>query len=72
MLEYLLNPCTLLDARLHPGLDLEVGSSLNDEYSVTRVATMCSRGGASGRSGGGRLEWAVGWVCGRGFIGIVF
>ena len=38
-LEYLLNPCARLDARLHPGLDPEVGSSLDDEYSVTCVAT---------------------------------
>ena len=33
--ESLLNPCTQLDTRLHPGLDPEVGSSLDDEYSVT-------------------------------------
>ena len=38
-LESLLNPCARLDARLHPGLDPEVGTSLDDEYSVTRVAT---------------------------------
>ena len=39
VLEYPLNPCARLDAQLHPGLDPEVGSSLADEYSVTRVAT---------------------------------
>ena len=38
-LEYLLNPCARLDERLHPGLDPYVGSSLDDEYSVIRVAT---------------------------------
>ena len=56
-------------------------SSLDDEYSVTHVATevasnilfvMWVRGGASGRSDGGRLVWVVGWVCGRGFVGIDF
>ena len=56
-------------------------SSLDDEYSVTCVATkvawyipcvIWSRGGASGRSDGGRLEWVVGWVYGRGFVGIEF
>ena len=29
-LEYLLNPCAQMDSRLHPGLDPEVGSSLDD------------------------------------------
>ena len=80
-LEYLLNSCTRLDPRLHLGLDPEMGSSLDNNYSVTRVATevawyspcvMWSRVGASGRSNGGRLEWVVGCVCGRGFVGIVF
>ena len=80
-LEYLLNPCARLDAQLHPGLEPEVGYSLDDKYSVTCVATevawyspcvMWSRGGASGRSDGGRLEWVVGWVSGRGFVGIDF
>ena len=56
-------------------------SSLDDKYSVTRVATevawynpcvMWSRGGASGRSDGGILEWVVGWVCGRGFVKFEF
>ena len=28
----LFNPCTRLDARLHPGLDPEVVSSLDDKY----------------------------------------
>ena len=46
-------------------------SSLDDEYSVTRVAAKvdwyipcvrCSRGGASGRIFGGRTGWVV--VCG--------
>ena len=72
-LDTLLNPYARLDARLHLVLDPEVGSSLDDEYSVTRVATkvawyipcvMWSRVGESGRSYGGRLEWVVGWVCG--------
>ena len=31
-----------------------------------------SRGGASGRSDGGRLIWVVGWVRGRGCVGIEF
>ena len=35
-LEYLLCPCARLDAGLHPGLDPEVGSSLDDSYSVTQ------------------------------------
>ena len=35
-LEYLLNPCAQLDTPLYPGLDLEVVSSLEYEYSVTR------------------------------------
>ena len=38
-LEYLLNPCAQLDAQLHMGLDPEVGSCLDDKYSVTRVVT---------------------------------
>ena len=33
---------------------------------------MWSWGGAIGRSNGGVLEWVVGWVCGRGFVGIEF
>ena len=37
-LEYLLNPCVKLDTRLHTGLDPGLGSSLEYEYSVTRVA----------------------------------
>ena len=50
-----------------------MGSILDDEYSVTRVATevplyspcvMWSRGGDSGRIYVGRLEWVVDWVCG--------
>ena len=58
-----------------------MGSSLDEEYSVTCVATevslyspcvVWSRGGVSGRSNGGRLEWVVSWVCGRGFVGIEF
>ena len=35
--ESLLNPYARLDARLHPGLDSEVGSSLDEEYSVTQL-----------------------------------
>ena len=34
-LEPLLNPCAWLDAQLHPWLELEVWSSLNDKYSDT-------------------------------------
>ena len=58
-----------------------MGSSLDEYYSVTRVATavacyitfmMLSRGGASGMSDGGILEWVLGWVCVRGFIGCEF
>ena len=58
-LKYLLNPCTGLDAQLHPGLYPKVGSSLDDKYSVTCVATKVARyipcviwisGGASVRS----------------------
>ena len=58
-----------------------MGSSLDEYYSVTRVATavacyitfmMWSRGGASGMSDGGILEWVLGWVCVRGFIGNEF
>ena len=37
-LEYLLNFCTQLDTRLHPGLELEVISILEYEYSVTHRA----------------------------------
>ena len=35
-LEYLLNPCARLDTQLHLGLDPEVGSSLDDKYSLTQ------------------------------------
>ena len=58
-----------------------MGSSLDDKYSVTRVAakvawySSCvrwSRGGAIVRSVGGRIVWVVGWGCGRGFSGRVF
>ena len=35
-LEYLLNPCSRLDAQLHPGLEPALGSNLDDEYSVTQ------------------------------------
>ena len=38
-LEYLFIPYVQLDARLHPGLYPEVGSSLDDKYSVTHVTT---------------------------------
>ena len=37
-LESILNPWTQLDIRLNLGLDLGVGSSLEYECSVTRVA----------------------------------
>ena len=36
-IEYLLNPCPRLDTRLHPGLDLELGSRLEYKYSVTQL-----------------------------------
>ena len=64
---------------MHLGLDPEVGSRLDDEYSVTCAATevawyspcvMWSRDGSSGRINGGNLEWLVSWVYGRGFIGV--
>ena len=67
-----------MDARLHPGLEPEVGSSLEYKYSVTRGATKaawyspCKRwslGGASARSVGEKGIWVVGWVFGRGFSG---
>ena len=32
------NPCLRLDARMYPGLDLELGYSLDDKYSVTQSA----------------------------------
>ena len=57
----------------HPGLDPDLGSSLEYEYSVTHEAAKtawyspCVRrslGGASGRSLGGKVRWVVGWVCG--------
>ena len=34
--ESLFNPCTRLGVQLHPVLDPEVGSSLDDEYTVTQ------------------------------------
>ena len=34
--EYLLNPCTGLNTRLHPGMDPGVGSILEYECSVTQ------------------------------------
>ena len=67
----LLNCYAQLDARLNLQLDPEVGSRLDGEYSVTRVATkvawyspcmICSRGGASASSGDGCKGWVVGWV----------
>ena len=36
-LEYLLNPYSRLDTRLHSGMDLGVGSSLECKCSMTRV-----------------------------------
>ena len=56
-------------------------SSLDDEYSVTCVATkvawyipcvIWSRGGASVRSDGGCKVWVIGWMYGRGFYGYGF
>ena len=67
--------------QLHLGLDPEVISSLDNDYSVARVATKvawyilfmrCSRGGASGRSVSGGTGWMVGRVCGRGLYGYMF
>ena len=58
----------------NPGLDPEVGSSLECEYSVIRGAAKAacyspyvrrSLGGASTRSMGGKVRWVVGWVCGN-------
>ena len=58
-----------------------MGSSLDDEYSVTRVATKVtcynpcvrwSRGGVSGRSDIGCKGWVVGWVYGRGVLWVWF
>ena len=46
----------------HPGLDPEVGSSLEYEYSTTRGAAK-----AGVRSLYGKVIWVVGWVCGRMF-----
>ena len=65
-LESLLKPCTLPYAQLHTVLDPEMGSRIDDEYSVTRVAievawyipcVMWISGGAGGSSDGGRLKW---------------
>ena len=56
-------------------------SSLDDEYSVTYVATketwyspcvIWGRGGASGGSVGRRKVWVVDWGCVRAFYGCVF
>ena len=66
---------------MHPGLDLEVVSILDDEYNVTWVVAkaawyspcvICSMFGASTRSVSGIIGWVVGWGCGRGFSGFVF
>ena len=79
--KFLLSPCARPDTRLHPGLDLELVFSLNDECSVTRVATEVvwysshmkwSKGGESGRVFGGGTGWLVGCVCGRGLYGGMF
>ena len=60
-LDSILNACTRLDTRLHPGLNPEVGNSLEYKCSVTRVATNMawyspcvrySMGGVSAMSGG--------------------
>ena len=62
-------------------MDPEVGSSLDDEYSVTRVVAnvawyntcmICSRGGSCGNCFGGGKILMVGWVCRREFCGCVF
>ena len=58
-----------------------MGSSLDEEYCVTCVATevslyspcvVWSRGGVSERRDGTILEWVIGWVCGRGSVEIEF
>ena len=58
-----------------------MGSSHDDEYSVTYVATMLSwyipcvifnRGGFSERVYGGCKMWVLAWVCGKGFCGYGF
>ena len=60
----------------HPGLDPEVGSNLEYEYSVTHGAVKvdwyspCARRGlgwVSGRSLGGKVRYVVGSVCVRMF-----
>ena len=60
----------------HPLLDLEVGSSLKYEYSVTHGAakaawySLCVRrslGELNVRILGGKVRWMVGCVCGRMF-----
>ena len=62
-------------------MDPQEGSSLDDEYNVTRVAAdvawysqcvMWSRDEAIGRSNGGILKWVIGWGCGRWIVGIGF
>ena len=59
-LESLPNTCARLDVQLNLGLYPNVGSRLDDKYSVTRVETKvawyslcvrCSRGGVSGDDG---------------------
>ena len=56
------------------GLDPEVGSDLECEYSETSGAAKAawygpcasrSLGEASARVKGGKVRWVVGWVCGR-------
>ena len=66
---------------MYPVLETEVGSILDDNYSVTRVATtvawylpcmICIRSGDMGRSVGGVKIYVAGWVCGRGFYIYIF
>ena len=63
---------------MYSGLELEVGSSLENEYIVTRGGAKvdwyspCVRWslvGASARSIDGKGVWVVGWVFRRGFPG---
>ena len=70
-----------MDEQFHTGLDLEVGSRLDDEYSMTCVAVTVTwyiscmrwiRGGTNVRSVGGGKLWVVVWVCGSEFFGSDF
>ena len=64
---------------MHLGLKQEVGCSLDDEYSVTRVVAKAgwyspcvrwSRAGVSGRFFGGIIGWVVVWGMEEGSLGL--